>query len=318
MPLNTPFGLRPLEFDLYISPDDQTYKFNNAVDQFVLAGVSGTGMPPIAYRTQRGPFQHGVTPLGFILQPRLIQLLHRRNACNREDYWSARADIMNLLRPNRQSGDDLELGVLRKVHEPDRTTRDISVFVLAGPQFVSVQQGRWDEFSFTEAIQFIAHDPTFFDPVLRTVDLTLPTAIDDDIVFSFDFPFTFQGAGLGETDVITYNGTWLSYPTIVMRGPLANPVVANLSTGEKIALNTTIAAARMVTIELAYGNKTVVDDLGNNLIGTLTTDSDLATFHLAPNPEAASGANSMSVAASGLTAGQSRITLQYFERYIGI
>lgn len=318
MSVSIPFGLRPLEFDQYISPDGEVYKFNNAMDQFVISGVAGTGMPPITYRTQRGPFQHGSTVLGFVLEPRLIQLLHRRNNCSREEYWSARSDILNLLRPNRQTGGDFRLGVLRKIRAPDRITRDISVFVQSGPEFAATQQGRWDEFSFTEAIQFIAHDPIFFDPVVKVADVSPFTGVDDDIVFAFDFPFVFLDAGLGETDVIVYNGTWLSYPTIIMQGPMKNPIVANLTTGEKIAFNMTIASARTVTIELAYGNKTVVDDLGNNLIGTLTADSDLATFHLAPSPEAPSGINSLSVVASGLTVGESKITLQYTERYIGI
>ncbi len=311
-----PFQLRPLEFDVYISPDDQTYRFNNATDQFVIAGVSGTGMPPITYRTQRGPFQHGVTPLGFILEPRLIQLLHRRNATSRANYWAARQDILNLLRPNRQATADLELGVLRKIHEPSRVTRDISVFIQAGPEFVATQQGRWDEFGFTEAIQFIAHDPTFFDPAKVQVDLTLDASAED-IEFAFDFPFTFLSSALGETDIINYVGTWDSFPTILFIGPMRNPIVRNLTTGEKIALTTIIGAGRTVTVSLQYGNKTVVDDLGTNLIGSVTTDSDLATFHLAPAPEAPLGVNSIGVAASSLTAA-SRITIEYFTRYIGI
>ncbi len=311
-----PFQLRPLEFDLYISPDGETYRFNNATDQFVIAGVSGAGMPPITYRTQRGPFQHGVTPLGFILEPRLIQLVHRRNTCNRQEYWNARADILNLLRPNRQAGNNLELGVLRKIHEPDRTMRDISVFIQSGPSFPGTMRGRWDEFNFTEAIQFIAHDPTFFDPTKVQVELTLD-ANAEDIEFAFDFPFTFLSSALGETDTITYTGTWDSFPTILFIGPMKNPIIRNLTTGEKIALNTTIVGGRTVTISLQYGNKTIVDDLGTNLIGTLTTDSDLATFHIAPAPEAPSGVNSIGVAALELTAA-SRMVLEYFTRYIGI
>ncbi len=311
-----PFGLRPLEFDYYISPDDQTYKFINGTDQFVIAGVSGTGMPPITYRTQRGPFQHGVTPLGFILEPRTIQLLHRRNANNRDNYWAARADILNLLRPNRQSTNQLEIGVLRKIRSPDRLTRDISVFIQSGPEFVAKRRGRWDEFSFTEIIQFIAHDPTFFDPVQNIQDLTLDIA-GGAIEFALEFPFTFISSALSANDTITYVGTWRSYPTILLQGPMRNPIIRNLTTDEKIALTVDIAANRTVTITLEYGNKTIFDDLGTNLIGTLTTDSDLATFSLVPAPLAPLGVNSIANSASSLTAA-SKITLQWFTRFIGI
>lgn len=307
----------PIEFDRLITPDSQTYKFNNQVDQFVISGISGLGMPPITYRTQKGPFQHGTTPLGFVLEPRVINFIHRRNGGCRNDYWDNRADLLDFLRPNRQPLGVFQTFVLRKIL-PNGNKRDLNVLIQQGPTFQGKQQGRWDEFGFSEAIQFVAHDPVFFDPDLKTVTLSLATSLADDIVFSFDFTFIFRGAGTGETDTITYNGTWLSYPTIILHGPLTSPIVANLTTQEKIKLETTIVTGRTVTINLEFGNKTVFDDLGNNLIGNLSTDSDLATFHLAPTPEAPLGVNTMSVEASGMTDGVSQISLQYFERYIGI
>lgn len=308
---------QPIEFDRLITPDDQVYKFNNQVDQFVISGISGLGMPPITYRVQKGPFQHGVTPLGFVLDPRVISFIHRRNGNCRDDYWNNRADLLDFLRPNRQPLGVFQTFVLRKIL-PNGNKRDLNVLIQQGPTFTGKVPGRWDEFSFSEALQFVAHDPVFFDPELFSVTMSLPTTLADDIVFSFDFTFIFLGSGEGATDTITYNGTWQSFPTIIMHGPLTNPVVANLTTQEKIQLETTIAAGRTVTINLEFGNKTVFDDLGNNLIGDLSTDSDLATFHLAPTPEAPLGVNTMSVAASGMVNGQSQIFLQYFERYIGI
>lgn len=308
---------QPIEFDRLITPDDQTYKFNNQVDQFIISGISGLGMPSITYRAQKGPFQHGVTPLGFVLDPRVINFIHRRNGGCRQDYWDNRADLLDFLRPNRQPLGVFQTFILRKIL-PDGTKRDLNVLIQQGPTFMGKISGRWDEFSFSEAIQFIAHDPVFFDPNLLTVSLSLGADVDDDIVFSFDFDFIFRGSGTGQTDTLTYNGTWLSYPTIILHGPLTNPIVANLTTGEKIELETTIVTGRTVTINLEFGNKTVFDDLGNNLIGSLSTDSDLATFHLAPTPEAPLGVNTLSAVASGMTDGESQILLQYFERYIGI
>lgn len=314
-PLNSPFGQKSLEFDRYISPDGEVYKFNNDIDQFVLAGVTGTGLPSIEYRTQRGPFQHGSTPLGLVLQPRVIQLLHRRNACDRQAYWAARSDLLNILRPNRQAVNTFAPGVLRKIL-PDRTKRDICVFLQTGPQFSGMQQGRWDEFSIQEALQFIAHDPTLFDPDENQVELALDTSASA-IVFAEEFPITFISNATTGNNSITYTGTWETFPTILLIGPMRNPIIRNVTTGEKIEMEHTIGAGRTVTISLQYGNKTVVNDLGTNLIGTVTSDSDLATFHLAPAPEAPAGVNSIGAAASSLTSA-SRIVFQYFTRYIGI
>lgn len=312
---HTQFKTHPIEFTKYIAPDGAEYNFTNGIDQFIVSGVSGMGMPPVTYRDQRGPFQHGTTALGFILQPRLVQLVHRRNTGCRQEYWDARADFMNLIRPNRQLINTFSGGVLRNI-QPDGTKRDLCVFIQNGPSFVGSQQGRWDEFSFQEAIQFIAHDPLFFDPGQFLVELTMPNS-SDELSFAITFSIVFSSDGSVPLDTITYNGTFKSFPTIFMTGPLKKPIIKNITTGEKIELDTTIVAGRTVTINLEFGNKTVVDDLGNNLIGTLTTDSDLATFHLAADPEAPGGANQIGLGAGNVTA-ESRVALKYFERYIGI
>ncbi len=303
-----------IEFDKYIAPDESEYSFDNAYDRFIW-GRTGDGMPSITYQTQRGPFQDGVTPLGFTLNPRIIQLVHRRNADCRSDYWDNRADILNLLRPNRQPTIVFQTGVLRK-EIPDGSVRDLSVLIEQGPAFRGSSGERWDEWSIQEALRFIAHDPAYFDPTKNSQQMTFSTTAED-IVFSFDFPITFSSNALSENNTITYTGTWLSYPTIILNGPMQDPIIRNLTTGEKIELTTIIGVDRTVTINLEYGNKTIVDDLGTNLIGTLTTDSDLSTFHLEPAPLAIDGVNSLGVAAIQ-TDGNTEIILEWFTRFIGI
>ena len=306
---------RQIEFDQLITVDGETYRFNNKQDKFVW-GITGQGMPPIEYRTQRGPFQDGETPLGFVLRPRSIGLIHRYNNCNRQGYWDNRSELMDILRPNRQLPGQFQGAVLRKIL-PNGDKRDLCVFIDSGPNFRGSNRNTWDEFSVQEALRFIAHDPTFFDPDKNVQDLTLPTSGEDEWALPFEFSIQFSSDGSAQTDTVMYDGTYKSYPTIIMQGPLTNPVVQNISTGEKIKLETTITDNTTVTISLEPGNKTIFDDLGNNLIGFLTTDSDLATFHLAPDPEVTDGANLFGVAASAIDAG-SRIAIEWFTRYIGI
>jgi hypothetical protein len=117
---------------------------------------------------------------------------------------------------------------------------------------------------------------------------------------------------------ITYLGTWLTYPTIIITGPLNDAVITNQETGEKIQLDYNIPAGRIVTIDLAYGVKTIKDDLGVNLIGVLSADSDLATFHIAPDPEVANGLNHISITGTGESIGTTQIEIQFYTRYIGI
>jgi len=317
-----------LEFDYYIPPSvpidattgdildfSEVYMFDNNTDKF-LCSFTGYGMPKIEYITQRGPYQHGRTALDYRLQPRTVVLQHRRNTCDRYSYWDARGDILNLLRPNYQLTDEFQPGRLRKIL-PDGSTRDLYVFFDDGLPFSS-RPSVWDEFSIEEQVRFIAYDPIFFNPVADDVVWTL--AVLNFWVLPWVFPeeFLFGSGIVSETVDVTYAGTWLTYPTIQIVGPVNSPTIENVTTNEKITLNYDIPVGRTVTFDLSYGAKTVTDDLGTNLIGVVTTDSDLATFHIAPHPEATNGLNQLRVTASNLTLGSSAITVFWNTRYIGI
>lgn len=303
----------PREFTLYISPDGKEYHFNTQQDKFMYP-VTGFGMAPIEYLTQRSPFQHGETLLNYFLQPRVIQLVHRRNTHGRDAFWDIRADIINHLRPNRQSANSLNTGVLRKIY-PSGEIRDISVLIQAGPAF-DPRQGQWDEWSFQDTIRFIAFDPTFFDP--SEIENTWAATAIEELSFPIAFPIAFDSGDMRETKTILYTGTWLSYPTFEITGPITGPLISNLSTGESIQVNYIVSAGETVTISLGYGNKTVVNDDGDNLIGSLSVDSDIATFHLAPDPEASGGENQIRISGSDVQYGTTQVVMTYKTRYIGI
>lgn len=303
-----------LEFDYYISPDGQVYQFNSHRDKFIY-GVRGYGMPPIEYITSQGPFQHGVTLENYFLQPRIVQLMHRRNAHSRQSYWDARNDIINMLRPNRQAVNNLTTGVLRKVL-PDGTKRDLNVLIYDGPRFDPRLGGSWDEWSVDDPIRFYAFDPTFYDPT--ELSYSWLSSEVDELDWPEDFPIYFDSGYLTESKTVQYTGTWQAYPTFVITGPLTGVVITNESTGETIEVNYALAAGDTMTITLQYGNKTITNGDGDNLIGTATTDSDIATFHIAPDPEVADGENVIEVRGSGATYQQTQIVMTFNTRYIGI
>jgi hypothetical protein len=302
-----------LEFTQYIAPDGEVYNFDNRVDKFITP-IGGLGMPPIRYVTQRGPFQHGETLLDYFLEPRLIQVRHRRVSHNRNDFWTHRNDILNHLRPNRQSINSLASGQLRKTF-PDGRVRDIDVLVEQGPTFDRGGAG-WDEWATDDIIRFIAHNPTFYDPTQVSTSFDFSTF--EELVFPIDFPIAFFATSFDETDTLVYSGSWLSYPEIIMTGPMNNPIITNTTTGEKIELDYNISSGEIVTVTTNYGNKTVTNGDGDNLIGTLTTDSDLATFHIAPDPEAPDGNNVFRAQGSGADSSVTNMVVKYYTRYIGI
>ena len=495
-----------IEFDEYISPDGVTYRLNGVAGKFVLSHT-GLGMPPIDYVTQRGPFQHGVTPLGFRLGPRYIQYTIRQQACSRDGYWDLRSALIDSLRPNRQVVSPFTPGTLRKIL-PDGSYRDINVLFDSGLVYSPRSLDKWDEWGITDTIRLVAHDPTFFAPTIVTFDFEIqPIAnlifgIEDDIErtnlitnpsFEVDttgwtsantiartgFPYvgsysmvvtyvatqtlayytitlptinqtyfaqariyvpsTWDGgdiyirtsgfaastdttkkiwySGLGTDDwfyigttidiaadlagnieiytdsapsagiainvdavmvqkedlsgdsspyfdgdhnwsywtgtehastsiqtpaskvnpvdravfpiwfgtdminkvaEVTYNGTWHTYPIIYIYGPINYPTIYNHTTQEKVQLEVFIGYGQSATINLQYGNKTMLSNSGQNLFRYLSYDSDIGSFHIAPSPEAPGGVNQLQVTGSFGVIGETNVVIEYYTRYIGI
>jgi len=313
-----------IEFDYYISPapESQLFNLHDAHVKFIFSGT-GRGMPPIEYITERGPLQHGESLIDYRLRPRIITMVTRRKFPCRQDYWDGRDDLLDSLRPNRQAIGQFNPGVLRKIL-PDGSTRDIEVMIESGPAFEPRALDRWDERAFTEILRFVAHDPTFYDPVTHAEQWVL--IVEDNLIFYeapaytdravFPIWFTWARTISAYAD-ITYIGTWLSHPTIVVTGPATNPLIRNVTTDERLELAYTVAAGEIVTFVMQYGNKSVMNQWGDNLLPYLTTDSDLATFHLEPDPGAPGGVNQMYVFCSNATLA-TQVVIYWHTRYIGI
>ncbi|KKN78138.1 hypothetical protein LCGC14_0353650 [marine sediment metagenome] len=303
---------------LYITPapESRVYELITPHDpgRWVMS-FSGFGTPPIEYITQRGPFQDGETVKDFFLRPRVVQMVLRQNFKDRDAWWDGRAAILDEIRPNRQATATAVVpGVLRMV-KTDGSVRDLNVFIQEGPRFEPRQSGQWDEWSFQENLRFVAHDPILFDPT--RVDFAFTIVLDADLVFPITFPITFGAGEIDLTPNINYTGTWSSLPIIVVTGPIEDFRIDNITTGEKLELSINVPAGRVVTINTTEGFKTVTDDLGNNLIGGLTSDSDLATFHIAPDPEAPLGVNAMRLQGKH-PSGATSVEVRYFTRFFGI
>ncbi len=269
------------------------FKFDTN-DRFLISEI-GLGMPPIKYIDHGGPLQHGRTIYDYRLDSRIIQLMFRENTCNRAGYWNTRNNILNMLRPNRQAS-GFSLGTLEK-HLPNGIVRAIDVIVEQGPEFRGRQLGSWDEFSVMETIRFIAPDPSFYDPDSITV-------------------VNMSVAGIGNFS-ITYDGTWMCHPVFVIGGPLEDLVIENTGTGEVIDLSMyAIVDTEVVTIVTGDDNS-IVSSVSGNIIGQLSSASDITTFHLAPDPEVAGGVNTITIADSATDAG-SYVSIEYYLRYIGI
>lgn len=303
----TPHSFRLNEQLQYIRPDGVKFRLHSPPAKAVLSS-EGLGMPPLDYVTDRAPFQHGDTVRAYTLGPRPVQLVVLQNFCSRSEYWAGRAGLLNAIRPNRVT-DFANPGKLLYLI-PGGIKRQLDVMVDEGPGF-QADQGGWRSWSFTEVLRFTAHDPAWYDPTLYTTSVVQSTG---ELVFPITFPIVF--GGLGTTVPVTYAGTWLEYPTIVVTGPVTGPSIENTTTGKLLALATTIPAGMTATFVLR-NQKTITRSDGLNLLPFLTSDSDLTEFALQPDPVASGGVNTLQISGSDSTAATS-IQVRYYHRYIGI
>lgn len=303
----------PLEFTSYIASDGSVYRFNNGVDRWVW-GFQGGGLAPVQYITQQGPFQHGQTVIDYRFQPRLFTLIHRRNGNCRADYWAHRRQILTQLTPSRQLFGEFTTGTLRKKISPTLSV-DLKVLVSEGLNF-DQRQNAWDEWAIQDAIRFIAHDPFYYGT--STHEIEFGGTGDDELVFPITFPIVFGKSFVDDTQVINYAGTFNAFPIITITGPAKGVTLTNLATNEMISLNYDVPTGVIVTINLSEGQKTASDNLGNNLIGYITPNSDLATFSILPHPGAPNGVNTIRMTAANTQPGETRVVLSYQDKYVGV
>lgn len=274
---------------------------------FVHEQNDGFGMPPFHRLNERGPLQHGVTDRGYRLDPRTVNLIIPTIGATWADRYTRRQQLIAQLAP----GDD---ALILRFTDPGGNIYNLDCYCVAGPAFAS--KDTWGN-DFKAVFTLYAPDPSWYDPVATALTFNLGGGADTMLVPTV-IPMTVGGSTIDSDNTADYAGTFLSYPFIRITGPIQNCVITNNSTGEKLDFTgVTIAAAHYYDIDTRYGYKTVMLDGITNKISDLTSDSDLATFHIAPHPEVANGLNSINISGINITAA-TKIEIVYFAIYVGI
>lgn len=263
-------------------------------------GDDGWGIAPLHRLTERGPLQHGDTDRGYRLDPRVGQLALIILADTEDAMYAARDTLMGLFAPTAALALRWTLAT---------RTRQIDVHLVGGMTMSSTERGVWAQ---KVAVTLRAPDPTFYDPAGEGVAFSLGGG-SDALEIPLEVPMVVGASTIDASAVVTNDGNWLSYPHLVrITGPIEDCVIVNGTTGEKLDFTgVTLGGGEWLDLDLRYGRKTVVDEAGANRIADLTSDSDLATWHLEP------GANSIRV--TGINATEAtKIEISFFERYVGL
>lgn len=299
----------------FITPDGIVYDLHSPPRRWVLY-AEGWGLPPIAPETTSGPFQHGDTLLGVRLRSRRVSLLVRFQGCNRDDYWALREELGNILRPNRSLLNNTKPGILRRILSDNRV-RDLNCILTGGPVYTPRQDG-WDEFAFQEVLEFTAFDPIIYDPQVNTVTLYDfwydPGRVDLQYEMTFPFVLCDLYNIISKSVNIQYNGSWQSFPTIEVGGPFTMFSITNVQTGHTVQVEYPLPSGTAMTIRLEQGNKTILTNTGQSLLGYVSNISSMGLFAIEPDPIARGGINTLSVSIMGGDANTS-VTIKYYEGY---
>ena len=273
-----------------------------------LLEMPGIGMPPVQHRTERGPYQDGESHLGTVLLPRVVTFRMALTEVSQLALWERRAVLLQLM-----AGLADGFGLLATL--PDGAERRLLLRYNGGLDMaINAQHG-------TEyqpiAWQGIAHNPLWYDPDAELWGYALEAGLGA-WAFPLGFPEGFGAAAIDVEETKQYLGTWRTYPVITVVGPINNLVIENTTTNEKLDFTGyNLAAATTLTINLGYGYKTAKLGDGTDVIDELTTDSDIATWHLAAHPEAVDGFNTLIITGAAADP-DTQISIQFFNRYIGI
>jgi len=161
-----------------------------------------------------------------------------------------------------------------------------------------------------------ASDPTCYDPA--GVDYTFSLGGGSGGTIPMAIPMLVGASTIDQIQNADTDGNWIAYPLIRITGPIDDCVIENTSTDEILDFTgDNLAAGSYYDIDLRYGLKTITDNTGANKISTITTASNLSTFHIGPDAEVgAGGINSIRVTGINVTEA-TKIELSFFDRYLG-
>jgi hypothetical protein len=252
--------------------------------------LDGIGIPTVNPHTVEVPTLQAIRRTGYDIAPRELEATFKHRGCP-ESRWQQRLRALDEFKVGAREV-DLYVGL-------STGERLYLQNVIASARFdLHSSDPRWEAVT----LRLTAYDPIWTEDCERVASTTtiggttkgvlqFPTRFSGPTEFFFDST-TARGVR-GSGTVVTF-GTWIVYPVITIYGQMTDVVIANLTTGETLAfVDYTIPAGRVVTIVTDPNNRSITDNLGNNLLKYLEDNGDIGGLHLDPDPLATGGSNSL-------------------------
>lgn len=272
----------------------------------VLVRMKGFGMAKLVNRVEQLPRQDGVLILDNRLDMRFIDLVFRAHG-RTADLYRLQETLCEWFNPGRF--EDKYVGLLRRV--AGGVIRDIVARFHDGLDF-EFSVAAQDEITF--GLSLVCPDPLFTEALASSVEFVLP-------------PGTGALTPVSEDQSVTVLGDRLVYPQIVISFDeiFSDLKVETFVDGDLVTpkyvlsfLGHEFAAGEVLTLDLQYGQKTIISTVSGNELSSLTSDSDI-DFCLLPSVDVLGGENVIRVSgfASGFGGVSScTVTVTYDSRFL--
>lgn len=153
-----------------------------------------------------------------------------------------------------------------------------------------VRSVRTEHFGYFEmAVQLEVTDPALYSALLSTAILT-PFVEAGGFSWDAVWPINWGSSGAGGGVIVVNSGEFETWPLFMINGPssgtLTNPIIENVTTGQRLALNAnggvSIASGQTLVISTHPVDRYIRFTTGASRYGKLSTDSEF--FALQPGP----------------------------------
>lgn len=227
-----------MEYLLFTNSKGETYTFGQDAS---LVSVEGLGDVTADVQTQKTPFRDGSTYLDAVFEDRLITMEFIIKGQYYEEISGKRQRLGRIISPK------LGTGVL--TYRSGRIIKEIDAVATSAPVFPDGSDNRSERFQ-RGMVSFLCPSPFW-----RTPQITEEPAFEP--LFQFPFEGPFQMGMQRDQRVIINDGDSPAPLYVEFYGPATNPIIRNLTTGEYIKVNRTLAEGEYMRIDTTPGKKKV-------------------------------------------------------------
>jgi Phage tail protein len=209
---------------------------------YLLLALDGIGGADVSNKTQKSPYQDGVTFIDSNIEARFITFETAIFSYQNNSSLDLRRNIASIFNPK------LGLGILR--YENEDVIKEIQGIVDNGPIFPSGSDNRGGNLFQKARITLFCPSPYW-----RSLDITEEPTFES--LFQFPFEGFFEMGLQRDKRIIDNDGDAPAPIYLEFFGPAVNPIITNNTTGEFIKVNQTLGEGEFMRVDTTPGNKSV-------------------------------------------------------------